>query len=182
MNTDEVGIYKIIIEAEDKNKNKSVAEYEVEVIENLTIVKKGQTFIKEWEDKEVEVTILDYGYREEVFSESNNMFASYLPDKADEKYYVVEFLIKNNSGDTISYRDFEPDIMNDKTENEYILRDKYKYKFQWIDTTSSAMSSFFSIKPLNQLKVYSVASIPDELTDVNPTVFFTINEDQYVIE
>ena len=124
---------------------------------------------------EIEVDWQTVEFEKEVYSNSDNKFAQYFPDKEDETYLVAKLKIKNIGGDNVDqsfFEDFDRII-------EVQFDGKYKYKMQQLDTTSAVMSQFWSIQPLKNQEVYFVQSIPDEIIDKEYVLTFTVGNSTY---
>ena len=110
-----------------------------------TKVSKNSTLTMSNGDREIEYTLTDVCFMNEVHSNSDNMFASYFPDKDDESYVVAKITIKNVGSDSIGESFFD-DI-------EITFDGKFKYRMQQLDLESSVMSQFWSCQPLKTVDI-----------------------------
>lgn len=146
----------------------------METGENILDIHIGDVFNLSNGKNELEITLNDVNFEQEVYSTSDNMFASYFPDIDGESYLVMKLSIKNLGGDNISYQLF------DSYNSEKIVAmfaDKYNYRMQQLDTTSSVMSEYWTIAPLKNLDVYFLQTIPDEIIDQPFTITFKLVDD-----
>ncbi len=136
-----------------------------------TKVSKNSTLTMSNGDREIEYTLTDVCFMNEVHSNSDNMFASYFPDKDDESYVVAKITIKNVGGDSIGESFFD-DI-------EVTFDGKFKYRMQQLDLESSVMSQFWSCQPLKTVDIYWVQSVPDEVKSMGCNISFKVGKTTY---
>ena len=174
IDTSKLGEQNFTITVADSSGNTTKESYTLTVVEPKVSIKPGETVVSKWGTKEVEYSLYSVGFQEEVYSYSDNMFASYYSDAQGEQYLVVKANIKNLCGETIS------DSVID--EISVIFDDKYTYALQQLDTTSSVMSRFWAIEPLKSQEVFFLNTIPDELVNSHYKIYFKIGTTEYVIE
>ena len=179
INNQKLGVYTIRVSATDKSNNTSVQEMSIQVVDDKTLLNKGDVITSNFGSNEIQLTLKSVDFQDEVKSFSDNMFASYFADVAGEKYIVVKTNIKNLGGNSISNYDIE----NYNESTLYVTFDnKYNYALQQLDTTSCVMSEFWSLEPLKSQDVYFVNTVPDELSKKSYTVYFTLGDTDYYIE
>ena len=141
---------------------------EESVPENIKIGQ-GETVTIKNGTNEIELSIEEVTFENEVYSKSDNMFASYFPDKEEESYVVVKPVIKNVGGDTIS------DNFFDRGKIVITFGDKFNYPMQQLDLQSSVMSQYWSCAPLKTADVWFVQSVPDEVKTMNYVLTITVD-------
>lgn len=138
-------------------------------------IKDGDVLVATHETSEIEISWDTVEFQQEVYSKSDNMYASYFPDSENETYIVAKMNIKNLGGDIVSYsvfRDYERDIV-------VTFDNKYNYIMQQLDVTSSVMSEYWTLDPLKSQEVYFVQLIPDEVINKPYTISFTMDNTKY---
>lgn len=120
---------------------------------------------------EIEFTLTDVCFQNEVHSNSTNPFASYFPDKDGESYIVAKITIKNIGGNSTGYYFFD-DI-------QVTFGGKYNYTLQELDLESSVMSKYWSCAPLKTVEIYWVQSVSDEVKSMGCNISFKVGDDLY---
>ena len=131
-------------------------------------VEMNNTVTLKKQDKEIEFTLTDVVFENEVYSNSDNMFASYFPDIEEESYIVAKITIKNIGGDSVDYNFFD-DIT-------VIFDNKFNYGMQQLDLESSVMSQYWSCQPLKSVDIYWVQSVPDEVKTMGCNISFMVED------
>lgn len=151
-------------ENNDKNSKDGVVE-----------IKDGDVFVATHEASEIEISWDTVDFQQEVYSKSDNMYASYFPDSENETYIVAKMNIKNLGGDIVNYSVLE----DNKRDIVVTFDNKYNYIMQQLDVTSSVMSKYWKLDPLKSQEVYFVQLIPDEVIDKPYTISFTMDNTKY---
>lgn len=121
--------------------------------------------------EKIEYTLTDVVFQDEVYSNSDNMYATYFPDIEGESYVVAKISVRNIGSDLTGYWIFD-DI-------QVTFNNEYNYGMQQLDLESSVMSQYWTCQPLKITDIYWVQSVPDEVKEMGCNITFTVGDASY---
>jgi hypothetical protein len=172
VDTSTVGEYKIDVEAVDSSNNAATGTFTITVKPKQTELAEGTSYTVNYESTEIKFIFNGAVYQDEIYTHSDNMFASYYKNQPDTQYLVVKLFVQNLGGTSINYHEIvEPRLLVDN---------KYNYTLQQLDMESSVCSQYWSLNPLQSQDVYLFYSVPNEIINKEFEVSFKIGNTPYV--
>ena len=134
-------------------------------------INKNETVEMKSEDFQIEFTLTDVVFKDDVYSRSDNSFARYYCDVEGESYIVAKINVKNVGGETIDYNIFDDMIVT--------FGDKYSYDMCQLDLESAVLSEYWSCQPLKTTEIYWLMSVPDEVKTMGCSISFKVGDVSY---
>ena len=150
--------------------NNSIPQNKVKInIGDVINVKEG--------NREFEIHFNGVEYRQEVYSTSDEMYKSCLPDIENETYICAEIQIKNVGSNMVSHSIFEHDSVNTI---KLSFDGEHCFDMQPLDLKSPILSSVWLVEPLKACEIWFVKSVPNKALSTPCEISFTVGGTTYL--